>query len=37
AVFNATAVFKGGSVTDPSVYGRNIAAIRAAAKAAQSH
>ena len=30
-------VFKGGSVTDPSVYGRNIAAIRAAAKAAQSH
>ena len=32
-----SAVFKGGSVTDPSVYGRNIAAIRAAAKAAQSH
>ena len=32
-----TAVFKGGSVTDPSVYGRNIAAIRAAAKAAQAH
>lgn len=32
-----SAVFKGGSVTDPSVYGRNIAAIRAAAKAAQAH
>ena len=32
-----SAVFKGGSVTDTSVYGRNIAAIRAAAKAAQSH
>ena len=32
-----SAVFKGGSVTDPSVYGRNIAAIRVAAKAAQSH
>ena len=32
-----SAVFKGGSVTDPSVYGRNIAAIRAAAKAAQSN
>ena len=32
-----SAVFKGGSVTDPSVYGRNIAAIRDAAKAAQSH
>ncbi|WP_424967999.1 ribulose-phosphate 3-epimerase [Dinoroseobacter sp. S375] len=31
-----SAVFKGGSVSDPAPYGANIAAIRAAAEAAQS-
>ncbi|MEM1079078.1 MAG: ribulose-phosphate 3-epimerase [Pseudomonadota bacterium] len=31
-----SAVFKGGSVADPAPYGANIAAIRAAAEAAQS-
>ena len=31
-----SAVFKGGSVADPDVYGTNIAAIRQAAEAAQS-
>jgi ribulose-phosphate 3-epimerase len=30
-----SAVFKGGSVTDPSPYGRNVAAIRAAGNAAK--
>jgi ribulose-phosphate 3-epimerase len=30
-----SAVFKGGSVETPEVYGRNIAAIRAAAEAAR--
>ncbi|MCB1542017.1 MAG: ribulose-phosphate 3-epimerase, partial [Rhodoblastus sp.] len=35
ALVAGSAVFKGGSVDNPDVYGRNIAAIRAAAEAAR--
>ncbi len=35
ALVAGTAVFKGGAVDNPEVYGRNIAAIRAAAEAAR--
>jgi len=35
ALVAGSAVFKGGSIDNPSVYGRNIAAIRAAAEAAR--
>lgn len=36
ALVAGSAVFKGGSVDNPEVYGRNIAAIRAAAEAART-